>query len=104
MSNFITRIGFTHRPKSRLNRAKIANCVTFLCPLKSLENLLKTSKDKGFGEGYRACARYGRSGADIAGCAAGRAAFTAIAAANIRDDGELVVLASSSAWASRLRL
>ena len=27
----------------------------------------------------------------------------AIAAANIRDNGELVVLASSSAWASRLR-
>jgi hypothetical protein len=27
----------------------------------------------------------------------------AIVAANVRDDGELVVIASSSAWASRLR-
>lgn len=27
----------------------------------------------------------------------------AIAAANVRDDGELVILASSSAWAARLR-
>jgi hypothetical protein len=28
---------------------------------------------------------------------------TSIAAANIRDDGQLVILAKSSAWASRLR-
>ena len=69
---------------------------------KSLENLLKPSNDGGLGEIVRHARDMGELvqmlqmslSADQAG---------SIVAANIRDDGELVVLAASSAWASRLR-
>lgn len=71
-------------------------------PLKSLENLLKTSNDKGLAK----VVEHARDMGDLAQIlrdALPGEQRAAIFAANLRDDGELVILASSSAWASRLR-
>jgi hypothetical protein len=70
--------------------------------LKSLENLLKTSQDKGLGD----VIQHARDMGDLVQILQNSLPESqrhAISAANIRDDGELVILASSSAWASRLR-
>lgn len=70
--------------------------------MKSLEDLLKTSKDNGLAE----VIEHARDMGDLVQIlqevlpAEQRAA---VSAANLRDTGELIVLASSSAWASRLR-
>jgi hypothetical protein len=71
-------------------------------PLKSLDELLKSSKDKRLAE----VIDHARDMGDLVRLlqdALPSEQRPAIAAANIRDDGELVVLASSSAWAARLR-
>ena len=71
-------------------------------PMKSLEDLLKTSKDKGLAE----VIEHARDMGDLVQIlqnALPEEQRAAISAANLRDDGELVILASSSAWASRLR-
>ena len=70
--------------------------------IKRLENLLNPNDDGGLGE----IIRHARDmGALVAALQAALPPETAgaIRAANIRDDGELVVLASSSAWAAKLR-
>jgi hypothetical protein len=71
-------------------------------PVKSLENLLNTSQDNGLGE----LIQHARDMGDLVQILQNslpEEQRAAISAANIRDDGELVILASSSAWASRLR-
>ena len=70
--------------------------------LKSLENLLKTSQDKGLGDVIQRARDMGDL-VQILQDSLPESQRQAISAANIRDDGELVILASSSAWASRLR-
>jgi hypothetical protein len=69
---------------------------------KSLENLLNPSKDGDLANIVRRAQDMG----ELA-CALVRALppeeGAAIIAANVREDGELVVLCQSSAWASRLR-
>ena len=71
-------------------------------PIKPLGNLLNPNKDGGLGDLIRHArdmgALVGRLQAVLPESDVG-----AIIAANIRDDGELVILCSSSAWASRLR-
>lgn len=71
-------------------------------PVKSLEDLLKVSTDGDLGD----LLRHARDMGDLVQLLQGALPpeqRSAISAANIRGDGELVVLASSSAWASRLR-
>ena len=70
--------------------------------LKSLENLLQTSQDKGLGDVIQRARDMGDL-AQILQDSLPESERHAISAANIRDDGDLVILASSSAWASRLR-
>ena len=70
--------------------------------VKSLEELLKASDDGGLGE----VVRHARDMGDLVQIlqdSLPAEQHAAISAANIREDGELVVLAQSSAWASRLR-
>ena len=70
--------------------------------IKRLENLLNPNDDGGLGE----IVRHARDmGTIVAALQAALPPETAgaIRAANIRDDGDLVVLASSSAWAAKLR-
>ena len=70
--------------------------------VKRLENLLNPSKDGDL-------ASIVRHAQDMSALAGALAAVlspeegASILAANVRDDGELVVLCRSSAWASRLR-
>ena len=70
--------------------------------IKNLENLLNPNDNGGLGDIVRHARDMGdlvnrmqQALPDEIGCQ--------VLAANIRDDGELVILASSSAWASRLR-
>ena len=71
-------------------------------PIKHLGNLLKPNKDGGLGD----IIRHARDMGELV-CALQRSLpadeAAAVIAANIRDDGELVILCSSSVWASRLR-
>ncbi len=70
--------------------------------IKSLEELLKAGTAGGLGD----VVRHARDMGDLVQLLQNSLPAeqsTAISAANIRDDGELVVLANSSAWASRLR-
>ncbi len=71
-------------------------------PMKSLENLLKSGTDKSLARVVERARDMGDL-AQILQDALPREQRSAVSAANLRDDGELVVLASSSAWASRLR-
>ncbi len=69
---------------------------------KSLENLLNASKDGDLASIVRRAQDMG----DLASAlvrALPPEEGASILAANVRDDGELVVLCQSSAWASRLR-
>ena len=69
---------------------------------KSLKNLLKTSQDNGLGE----LIQHARDMGDLVQILQDSLPAEqrgAISAANIHPDGELVILASSSAWASRMR-
>lgn len=70
--------------------------------VKSLEDLLKASNDNSLGD----VIQHARDMGDLVQILQNSLPSeqsAAISAANIRDNGELVVLASSSAWASRLR-
>lgn len=69
---------------------------------KRLENLLNPNADEGLGSIVRRAREMDRLGDAL------RAVFPAdesggILAANIRDDGELVILAASPAWAAKFR-
>ncbi len=69
---------------------------------KSLKNLLNPNNDGGLGKIIRHAREMGEL-VQLLQSALPADQAPAIVAANIRDDGELVVLASSSAWAARLR-
>jgi len=71
-------------------------------PVKRLENLLNPNKDGGLGDIIRHARDMGEL-VQMLQMSLPKEHAGSIVAANIRDDGELVVLASSSAWASRLR-
>jgi hypothetical protein len=63
-------------------------------PLKSLENLLNPNANQDLGDIVRRARDMDELPQDQAG---------SIRSANVRDNGELVVLAASPAWAARLR-
>ena len=67
-----------------------------------LENLLNPSNTGDLGDIVKRARAMGEL-VEILGAALPDRDRTAIVAANIRDDGELVVICESSAWASRLR-
>ena len=69
---------------------------------KSLENLLNPATDGDLASIVRRARDMGELATALAGAIPPEEG-AAILAANVRDDGELVVLCRSSAWASRLR-
>ena len=71
-------------------------------PIKPLANLLNPNNDGGLGDLIRHARDMGELVSAIQAVLPDPEA-AAVIAANIRDDGELVILCSSSAWASRLR-
>ena len=71
-------------------------------PVKSLENLLNPNDDGGLGDIVRHARDMGKLVA-LLQSSIGADEARSVIAANIRDDGELVVLASSPAWAAKLR-
>jgi hypothetical protein len=81
---------------------KIANYVTISMTAKKLGNLLNPCSNGDLGGIVRRAKEMG----DLTGVLAGALPpdhAAAIVAANVRENGELVVIAASSAWASRLR-
>jgi len=71
-------------------------------PVKSLENLLNPNDDGGLGDIVRHARDMGELVHTLQQALPDDIAMS-IRAANIRDDGELVVLASTPAWAAKLR-
>jgi hypothetical protein len=71
-------------------------------PPNKLKHLLNPSNDGDLGELIGRARRMGEL-TDILASALPESDRSAIVAANVRDDGELVVICASSAWASRLR-
>ena len=71
-------------------------------PLKSLENLLNPNANQDLGDIVRRARDMDELASALARALSPEEGASIIAA-NIRDDGELVVLCRSSAWASRLR-
>jgi len=71
-------------------------------PANKLENLLNPSSDGDLGELINRARRMGEL-TDILANALTESDRSAIVAANVRENGELVVICASSAWASRLR-
>jgi hypothetical protein len=69
---------------------------------KSLENLLNPSKDGDLANIVRRARDLGELASALARALPPEEGASIIAA-NVRDDGELVILCRSSAWASRLR-
>lgn len=69
---------------------------------KKLNNLVNPSNDGDLGQLIRRAQRMGELSEVVAAALPAKDRF-AIVAANIRNDGELVVICASSAWASRLR-
>lgn len=67
-----------------------------------LKNLLNPSIDGDLGELINRARRMGEL-TDILASALPESERNSIVAANVREDGELVVICASSAWASRLR-
>ena len=67
-----------------------------------LKNLLNPSNDGDLGDLISRAKRMGEL-TDVLSNALPESDKSAIVAANIREDGELVVICASSAWASRLR-
>ena len=70
--------------------------------IKRLENLLNPNNDGGLGDIIRHAKDMGELVHTLQQ-ALPEDMTTSICAANIRDDGELVVLASTPAWAAKLR-
>ena len=71
-------------------------------PVKSLENLLNPNDDGQLGDIVRRARSMGELVSQLQAVLPDDMTGS-IQAANIRDDGELVILASSSAWAAKLR-
>ncbi len=71
-------------------------------PAKRLDSLLNPNETGGLGDVVRRARGMGELTERLRR-ALGEEFGTAIIAANVRDDGTLVVLVESSAWASRLR-
>ena len=71
-------------------------------PIKRLENLLNPNDDGGLGDIIRHAQDMGELVQSLQQQLPEETAANIIAA-NVRDDGELVVLASSPAWAAKLR-
>ena len=69
---------------------------------KELKNLLKPSNDGDLGQIIRRAREMGEL-TDVLARAVPAEQAQGIVAANLRESGELVVIAASSAWASRLR-
>jgi hypothetical protein len=71
-------------------------------PSNKLKNLLNPSIDGSLGDVISRARRMGEL-TEILASALPESDRNAIVAANLREDGELVVICASSAWASRLR-
>ncbi len=71
-------------------------------PSRKLKNLLNPCNDGDLGDLIGRARRMGQL-TDILCNALPESDRSAIVAANVREDGELVVICASSAWASRLR-
>lgn len=85
-----------------LTTSKKATCVTLFMATKQLGNLLDPSNNGDLGDIVRRAREMGELTGAL-GKTLPEELAQGIIAANLREDGELVVIAATSAWASRLR-
>ncbi len=71
-------------------------------PSNKLENLLNPSKDGDLGSLISRAQQMGKL-TNVLCSSLPESDQSAIVAANVREDGELIIICASSAWASRLR-
>jgi len=102
MSEIITRSGPGKGDRGLHTEVGNANCVTLFMPSNKLEDLLKPSKDGDLGSLISRARQMGEL-TSVLCSSLPESDRSAIVAANVREDGELVIICASSAWASRLR-
>jgi len=85
-----------------LEGGKSATCVTFFMTTKDLGNLLNPCNNGELGDLVRRAREMGELTGALEGALPAECAG-AVVAANVREDGELIVIAATPAWASRLR-
>ncbi len=99
---FYYKVPILNGDPSHSGQAKSATCVTLFMATKQLGNLLNPSNDGDLGDLVRRAREMGEL-TDVLARALPVEHAQGVVAANVRDDGELVVIAATSAWASRLR-
>jgi hypothetical protein len=96
------KIAVPNGDSSHSGCGKNATCVTLIMATKQLGNLLNPTNDGDLGAIVRRARKMGELTEVLARSLPPEQA-EGIVAANLREDGELVVIATTSAWASRLR-
>ena len=99
---FYYKVRALNGDRSHSGLEKITTCVTLFMTTKQLGNLLKPSNDGDLGDLVRRARQMGEL-TDILARALPPDQAQGIVAANLREGGELVVIAATPAWASRLR-
>ena len=101
-AGFYYKVAILNGDPSHSRGEKTANCVTKFMATKQLGNLLNPSNDGDLGDLVRRAREMGELTSVLADALPAEHA-QGVVAANVRDGGELVVIAATSAWASRLR-
>jgi len=101
-AGFYYKVPILNGDSSHSGRQKSATYVTFPMATKQLGNLLNPSNDGDLADIVRRAREMGEL-TDVLARALPPEHAQGIVAANVREGGELVVIAASSAWASRLR-
>jgi len=101
-AGFYYKVPILKGDSSHSTARKSVTCVTFLMSTKQLGNLLNPCNNGDLGDLVRRAREMGELTAVLVRALPDEQA-PGVVAANVRDDGELVVIAASPAWASRLR-
>ena len=101
-AGFYYKVRFLNGDSGHSGCRKSATYVTKIMATKQLGNLLSPCNDGDLGDLVRRAREMGELTGILAGALPAEHA-QGVVAANVREDGELVVIAASPAWASRLR-
>jgi len=101
-AGFYYKVRILNGDPGHSGRRKSTTYVTLIMATKQLGNLLNPCNDGDLGNLVRRAREMGELTCTLTGALPEEHA-QGVVAANVREDGELVVIAASSAWASRLR-
>ena len=101
-AGFYYKVPILKGDSSHSGGRKSATCVTLFMSTKQLGNLLNPRNNGDLGDLVRRAREMGELTGVLVRALPDEQAM-GVVAANVREDGELVVIAATSAWASRLR-